>query len=345
MPKVFIQIGQHRTGTTTLQNFLAKNREVLYEKGIIYPEFLKPASSHFFAWYYGFGNRKLHTGDSEKVASIIQKTIRGALEHSRDIVISSEVLFSNISKSALRKIRKQFRNFDIKIICYLRRQDEYILSYYSQYLKHGNTMEINSYIDKQLFTWYHYLRKPQYEWYVRLKKYANVFGKDALVIVPFEISQLEGGDVVSDFLKHTGIDKKGLYFPDENYNASLPEEGIQLLRYLNSMMPANRHAKTEGQKSMPYVEILERYYVRHEHMQKPGITFSKRKAIVNLFDKGNQKIAREFLGRKDGILFMDSITDENEVHEPIDMDQQEILQLLVKILSDQHQEIKYLKRK
>jgi len=168
-PVFYIHIGQHRTGTTSLQNFLASNRKVLYEKGIIYPEFLKPASSHFFAWYFGFGNRRLSSSENKQVEGVLQKTIRDALEHSKDVLISSEILFSNIRKSSIKRIHKQFSDFDIRIICYLRRQDEYILSFYTQYLKHGNTRDVDVYIKRQMFRWYHALHKPAYNWYKKLK--------------------------------------------------------------------------------------------------------------------------------------------------------------------------------
>lgn len=344
MPTVYIHIGQHRTGTTSLQNFLAANRNVLYEKGFIYPEFLKPASSHFFAWHCGFGNRNLTNEEHEQVRAVLQKTKREALENSKDILISSEILFSNIRKSALKKIREQFTGFDVKIICYLRRQDEYIQSYYTQYIKYGNTLDVNAYVKRKMFRWYHRFLPPAFNWYNKLKPYASVFAKENIFIRPFEKQQLEGGDVVADFLYLLGIDKGGLTIPDQYDNASFPAEGIQLLRYLNSVMPVKNSSKGDGQKTRRYVEILERYYSRNESGQKQGISPTKCKAIAKRFANGNRKIAQEFTGTKDEILFMGSIAENNSGNESIDMDQQEIIQLLVKILSDQHQEIKYLER-
>jgi len=40
-----------------------------------------------------------------------------------------------------QKIKKRFKGFNIKIICYLRRQDSYIESFYNQYIKLGNTLD------------------------------------------------------------------------------------------------------------------------------------------------------------------------------------------------------------
>ena len=37
--RVFLHIGQSKTGTTSLQNFLSEHRDILTKNGILYPDF------------------------------------------------------------------------------------------------------------------------------------------------------------------------------------------------------------------------------------------------------------------------------------------------------------------
>ena len=36
--RLFLHIGRHKTGTTSLQNFFSEKKELLSERGILYPE-------------------------------------------------------------------------------------------------------------------------------------------------------------------------------------------------------------------------------------------------------------------------------------------------------------------
>ena len=345
-PLLYIHIGQHRTGTTSLQNFLASNRKVLYDKGIIYPKFLKPASSHFFAWYYGFGNRRLNDIEKSQVKDILRSIRCDAIKNSKDILISSEILFSGITRSKLVKIRKQFSDFDLKIICYLRRQDRYILSFYTQFLKNRKVLDMESYINKKVFRWYHSFYLPGYNWYKKLKSYSSIFGKENLIVKPFERHQLKDGDIITDFVNILGISRDMLVFPDKMENTSLPPEGLYILRYLNFMMKEKISSAEIKNGMLEISELLEKYYRRDEYQKNTFLSTKTRKKILKRFDKTNQKIAKKFLDRDKGILFFD--TNEEECNDTLDFsqfDHNDIIKRFVEILINQHQEIKYLKRK
>jgi hypothetical protein len=53
---VFVHIGTHKTATSSIQNFLNKNRCFLIHDNINYPCFQHCAACHPLAWYLGFGN-------------------------------------------------------------------------------------------------------------------------------------------------------------------------------------------------------------------------------------------------------------------------------------------------
>ena len=74
---VYIHIGEHKTGTTAIQNFLCANHKVLKRAGYdyLYPEGYGTASHHL-GRYLGFGgDEKLAEFNNSKLLILLKKQL------------------------------------------------------------------------------------------------------------------------------------------------------------------------------------------------------------------------------------------------------------------------------
>ncbi len=132
--RLLLHIGTHKTGTTTLQSLLAKNRDRLADRGICYPVTDRPPfpnpHKHNNLW------RALDAGPdafaAEKAVLLREFYASGA----ETLVMSEEHLSCHRLK-ALAQMRAFADDFDVEVICFLRRQDYFIESWWSQRCKSG----------------------------------------------------------------------------------------------------------------------------------------------------------------------------------------------------------------
>lgn len=137
--KIIFHIGMPKTGTTSLQFFLSKNKKALLSQGIVYePEIFHkqyrsllpwdtvdhiPGSHHAFA--YGF----LH--HPHEVARLLQERI-SVYRNYHYYLISSEIMSIYFTTGHIKYLYKYLRGNDIDVVIYLRRQDDILDSMYKQ---------------------------------------------------------------------------------------------------------------------------------------------------------------------------------------------------------------------
>lgn len=184
MRKAFIHIGTMKTGTTSIQHALAQNRAFLLDRGY-----------DFLGWPLR------HT---DAIAPRLAETNPG-----HAVILSDEGLwhFTNSPRSDTAQIARLFATYDVKIIAYLRRPDQYLESWYLQGVKSGTGQPVLTEFLKSPFvaSGANFLRK--------LEIFAKLFGKQSIVVRPYERAQLRRGDAVADFLHTVGIADQGFAYP------------------------------------------------------------------------------------------------------------------------------------
>jgi hypothetical protein len=136
------------------------------------------------------------------------------------------------------------------------------------------------------------------------------FGKENLVIIPFEPVQLEGG-LERTLFASMGLDWfDGLQCPNP-VNTRLTRD---CLAYLSGI---DREVYNRG-RYRAIVRKLEEYSLVNK--DPPGIrqimSPGERLRLLERCRSSNQRVATEFLGRKDGRLFYDAEPDPAEPWEP-----------------------------
>jgi hypothetical protein len=232
--KLFLHIGQTKTGSTSLQRFLHVNRAALAERGVLYAPGAAGEPADEASPLAPHNHRHLFTalqearGGLDAAAPAWQAAARAIGEHPAPVaVISSELLWHlfvgrpALRRQALQWLARALAPFDVRIVCYLRPQDSWAEAMYNQLVKSGQTKAAT-------LSFTEYLARPQtlglMDYAQVIEPWAEAFGPGALIVRAFERANLVAGDVIDDFMALVGQDDlQGLVrLPDAQQRLSWP---------------------------------------------------------------------------------------------------------------------------
>lgn len=337
MKTLYLHIGTEKTGTTTLQSFLSKNRDALYKQGIIYPK-----SPGFF------NHRDLatccldnsHIDDAilnkgltdpakkEKWCSELIRKFHDEmidLPHSHDtVIISSEHFHSRlISPNEIQKLHQILNSFfdKIKIIVYLRRQDELAIGLYSTIIKFGGN-PFKLFPEKEAASSY-------YDYQLLLQNWSNVFGKKAIKPIIYKKNRLISGSIIEDFSNQLSLDTKNLVIP-ENQNLTLSNDALEVLKIFNQKIPWN----TDQQFLILHNRIVEFLEKHCSHTNALRLAArSEAMAFYRLFESSNAAVARDWFDGQS--LFDDDFSAYPEKLSAVSIDQKAVDEILSSIIKNE----------
>lgn len=227
--KMFLHVGLHKTGTTAIQDFLFLNRESLLTQGFLYPitEF-HPLGQQRVAYAFNgevnphLNRSKVNQNDElfNKLSELINQ------DNYQTLIVSSENFTPAGNRTALRKIRNFFDDFEINVIFYLRRQDKYKESLYREHIKLPNS-EVSSFENFKVPYLLDYEK--------RLKPWMSVFGEENLIVRSYDYLVGNGIDVIDDFCHIVGLDVNNYEKPKKKSNSTISNIAMELIRALNNV--------------------------------------------------------------------------------------------------------------
>lgn len=159
-PRLILHAGTHKTGTTSVQQVLAKNREALREKGVHYPD------AHSFV---GGGHKAHHrfayawTGMQDGLIDSATRFLESLYDDVNDnetVILSSESIYRHVHghdswrslssdvdaywdarRRYLHMLSQALSGFDVRVTLFLRRRDSFAESFYKE-LVTKNLMDI-----------------------------------------------------------------------------------------------------------------------------------------------------------------------------------------------------------
>lgn len=289
-PQLTLHIGMGKTGTTALQHFFAQNRDALLGKGVDYPDYnciegahhrLSPHIPPFLAHHWKFL-------DVAEWGPDLSARETGSLLLSSELISSAR---PPVVADFARRVREMF---DVRIVIYFRRQDNLITSAYNQQIKAGTlTAPFAEMLERQF---------PNFDFMKKLEPWEKGFGKENIVVVPYERRQFHEGDIRKDFLHRIfGItDFTGLVFEETERNPGLAFSAAEFKRLVNAVF---RHPD----RANFFNDVLQDYSVSPLGAGgRPAISPAPPALHLQLLrrcEEINSTIAREYLGREDGRLF------------------------------------------
>ena len=301
--QLFLHIGTNKTGTTTLQSLMSLNRGRLKKSGVFYPR----CAGHQ-------NHLKLAAAclDTEKIDNVrrgLGLTSRRAIERFRHslvedlsteastwpsnakIVFSNEHLMRLVEQSEKRRLYTLVSKVtsNIKVIIYLRRQDAFFASEYSQKVKGGRSIHFDPRAK---------VKASVYDYSLILDQWAAEFGQENIIVRPFEREQFLDHDLIADFRQLVQIAPDTELKPALLKNASLDAQTVEFLRLANTYL-----SRWSGDKTNRARDKLVAALEQISDGPKIGMAAPDAKAFYARFEEGNRLVASKFLGRAGG-LFM-----------------------------------------
>ena len=137
MKTIYLHIGTHKTGSTSIQRFLARADKALAERGILYPEVGRPETD----WSDQYGQHRLYWAlvgkrgvESDQVWHDLMEEIDAFSGHS--VVLSAEG-FDGIGKGDIWRVLNHVSPHPVRVVVYLRSPLQYLKSAFNQRVKMG----------------------------------------------------------------------------------------------------------------------------------------------------------------------------------------------------------------
>lgn len=250
--QVFLHIGYDKTGTSAIQRFLYLNRKILAGQGILYPESAMPYEEYLNHTALVLAMRRTVKSEEEegrildRFREIDKRRISPELLWKNLIeeintspcprfCISSEA-FVNFAKSEdsavlIRETAEHLGPYDVSVIMYIRRQDDYLESFYNQIVKKGRT--VWGYPSQ----FWRNLNPLRGDYMQALDAWSEAFGTDRMIVRKYAKKEFGPGGIVPDFLRLLGADENATWNiePHTSANPRLPNRQVELKRRCNRL--------------------------------------------------------------------------------------------------------------
>jgi hypothetical protein len=299
-----LHIGTGKTGTSSLQSFLGRNRACLADAGWLYPRSVgRTRHAQFGRWTRSNDElvAAIHNGrpgarkhdDPEQLRRAVPRRLLAEVERTglTRVLISDEALFAS-PEPALARLR-QFTDehaSGVRLVCYLRRQDDLLVSHYQQVVKVGATRTLAERVAARDLS-------ATYDYHARFLTWLRIIEPDLLVIRRFERDRFVRGSLYDDFVEAAGLGITAGDLPGGELNESIDAEAVEFLRLLNL------YRKEHGDEGLPENRTLLGPLTR----LSTGPTLTLPEAELDRFmaqwAASNARVARELLGDPSGELF------------------------------------------
>ena len=289
--RLILHVGQSKTGTSTIQDFLAHNRRRLWrEAGVLYPQAGRQGAAHhrIAALFLPAGNAAwIRREDAASLRASLDE--EAAQSSTGTVVISSEALFNARS---IDDVRSFFDGFTVEILVILRRQDRWLDSLYQHQLKVGETdLEPQPWLAARVST---------LDYATRVGRWADVFGDARLRLGVFEPANLAGG-LMAFFFRTAGLPVPPDLDEPPARNERLSRDALAYLRRVS------RNDVT-GPQRQRLRRALEQW--SQENPDPPAWRYffspAERAEILRRCADSNAAVARRFLPGSEGVLFHDT---------------------------------------
>lgn len=295
--QILLHIGTHKTGSTSIQSFCFRNRRTLLQQGLLYPEtFVKWHGHHPLPWSVGLPHiHKDPSLDITRIVRMIESEIASA--SAQRVLLSSED-FEYLHREAVARLLSQFQEAEVRVIAYLRRQDELLESEYAHNVVADEVRYVGTIHD------FYMSQNPiaRYDYEELLNKWESGPRRPTITVRPFEPRQFHGGSLLRDFCHSIGVTWDDQYtLPTGNEtNARLPVAAVLALKELNRLdLPTRQRVEI--------IKILRDATTVASTASTPASLLSERNRtdFYRLFRDSNRRVAMRYLDRAEGELFLD----------------------------------------
>jgi hypothetical protein len=299
MKSLILHIGTHKTASSSLQLFLLRNKAELARHGFCYPTegayFWPGENSQSILSHAIRGVKPTYLGKTSISKKACIAEIQRDIERSpcQNVLISSEHL-SLLDPAQIEELREVFapQVAKVRVVVYLRRQDSRLESGYNQLTKTGqNALGFDAFVERIMAN-----DEGNYDSDRLLRRFAAVFGRENIIVRPFERQQLNAKGIAHDFLDQMAVSNRNGFHFTEPRNESLPVEAVEILRLVYPHLES-------GELRKSFREFVISQSDGHERVRYTLFTDELRERVLDHYREGNRNVAKEYFGRDE--LFFD----------------------------------------
>lgn len=313
MKTLYLHIGTAKTATSSIQKYCLINQEVLNKYNYSYPlmPFEYPGvnerrNGHFLL--YTFHEERWTDEDKQEYRDNLAeglKRVKQIFKEVDNIVLSDESLWTASSYTRYNPIEiikkdADENNYTVKVIVYLRRQDNYISSRWNQFVKYeGRPQTFKNHVK-----WIMNNNRLIVEYDKSLDAISNLIGKDNVIVRRFEPSTWINNSIYEDFANAISFENVAeLQLPEEDMNPGIKGNAVEIKRIINTMSSIEPDDKVHIGKIAGTLSSD----LKDADMYSMFSVEETKEFLAN-FKDGNDYIAKEYLGIEPP-LFSETIKD------------------------------------
>ena len=290
--RVVLHIGTEKTGTSALQIALTRHRVDLEQHGFVYsraagddshvlPAFCCGDHDHVADLRNDLGFDPGLASDTLRQAFADALKAEVATYPNHTFIISSEHFHSRlITHAEVNRLANLFRKHfdDIRILVYLRPQDEVVASFYSTYVRVGGQSDDVFQVRPE---------DPYLDYRSLLVRWGDVFGLSNLDVAIYDRRTFPGASIINDFLGRIGFPAA---LPDQVHeNLALPHAFQDMLRFLT----AELHGLPE-QMRRKVIDTICNSAAQQLSGKPRSLTRLQAQKLMKRFEEDNDWICRRF---------------------------------------------------
>ncbi len=316
----YVHIGTVKTGSTSIQYLLNRNRSILAKQGFYYPQSMIFLDRHriikmILEEYIQNSSNSKYTQISQCIKTEKYKILIQNLKKEINLNRDKKILFSDEGfswwfshKEKVKVVRKFFSEIGftkIIIILYLREFQDFFISLSSQDIKDNGIFKTNLLAKENP-------NINSYDYSYICKNYSEVFGKENIIVRLFDKNEFYQGDLIKDFLNIINLKWDDNFMLPPRTNESLDLLGFELQRRLN-LLNLGGYISTDNKNSL--LKFTEKYF----HSKTQLLKFQPKKDILQSYldylKESDEWVRKEFFPHKERLFPKKDLTNYKENYE------------------------------
>lgn len=304
MKTLYLHIGTMKTGTTNLQSFFNKNRDILKKYGVIfrhmpyvYSDATMNRNAHFLCKRLYDENMQYDKESTDRRWYEGMDIVKGWFEECDSVLLSDEVMWNvnyQLKGSIIKRIADYARDngFVVKVIVYLRRQDELADSMYRQSIRRGYSA----------YSWDEFLnqfpKKTCLDYEYGLSLIEEVIDSENIIVRRYDGLSYEDNDsaIYSDFLSAIGVPFTDEYIiPKMDHNPSLQPQFAAIKKTMNKLID-NSDVPTADSGNILFRDTINECCRQGYFGGSKYMSDDESAAYMETFRESNHRVAEKYLG-------------------------------------------------
>lgn len=278
-PLLFLHIGTHKTGSTAIQRALPVGGAAALKAGLVRLDI------------HGDVARTSWTEDDARSlrSHLAGQIVPGASRY----LLTCEGFSGNPLQGyanapvAAERLRAATADFDVRVVVFLRRQDDFLESIYTQLIHQGGSQSFEAFLQA--------MPDGGPDWHRLLTTYAAEFGRDNLVVRRYHATFYPRPEsLLEDFCAILGVPTSVLAKADSTPNQGYSHKAQELARVCNP------HLDDAGRRQLR--QLLQKISPKPVFQSYAYFDLAGRRTLLAACAESNARVAREFFGGSESLF-------------------------------------------